>query len=94
MAIRRKGTRKIAVGIEVYRWTVAPDDELGLAIVVELYDRPRGRLVSWVDHGVIISPSVVRSAIEHGKARGWDPMNGGPEHVQRLYGLFPRQAKS
>ncbi|NNC17559.1 hypothetical protein HJC22_17730 [Corallococcus exiguus] len=35
MTLRRKGTRSIVVDGTNYRWTVAPNDEPGLGIVVE-----------------------------------------------------------
>ena len=50
MTLRRKGTRSIVVAEVSYRWTVAPNDEPGLAIVVEHAEAPAQRLVSWVDH--------------------------------------------
>ena len=88
MAIPRKGSRLITVEGRDYRWTVSPDDEPGVAMVVELRDRPRQRLVSWVEHGVVITPAIVREAIGIGVAAGWSGEDGGADHVQRLYGRW------
>ena len=66
MTLRRKGKRTILVDGVAYRWTVAPNDEPGLGIVVECAEAPAQRLVSWVDHGTIISPRLVRAAIVDG----------------------------
>ena len=84
MALARKGTKKIVVdGIE-YRWTVPPDDEPGVAMVVEHATSSGWRLVSWVDHGVIISPGLVREAILDGLNAGWNPKGRGADFVRRI----------
>jgi hypothetical protein len=83
MTLRRKGTRPITVNETRYRWVVAPDDEPGMAIVAELAEDPRSRLVSWVEHGVTVTPGVVRFLIERGLSAGWNPQQPH-EVVQRL----------
>jgi len=83
MTLRRKGTRTIVVDAVAYRWTVAPNDEPGLAIVVEYAEAPARRLVSWVDHGTTISPRVVRAAIVEGLRAGWLPTATGRDVVRR-----------
>jgi len=83
MALRKSGTRQIVVGDATYRWTVAPNDEPGLGIVVELHAAPCRRLVTWVDHGTVIAPALVRATIEHGLAHGWQPTSRGPDLVFR-----------
>jgi len=85
MPLAKKGTRIINVNDIQYRWLVVPDDEPGLAIVVELLaTSPGQRMVTWVEHGNIISPRVVRQAILHALHNGWEPQNPGKEIVFRL----------
>ena len=83
MALKNQGTRQIVVGDVTYRWTVAPDDEPGLAIVVELAAAPAQRLVTWVDHGTVIAPGLVRETIQHALAHGWQPGQPGADLVRR-----------
>ena len=71
MALAKKGTRLITVDEIQYRWVVAPNDEPGLAIVVEKKDEPGQRMVTWVEHGSTISPEVVRAAITNALANGY-----------------------
>jgi hypothetical protein len=61
MAIAKKGTRLIRVDDVEYRWIVQPDDEPGLGIVVECAENPGQRMITWVEHGNIISPWLVKS---------------------------------
>jgi Cysteine-rich CPCC len=84
MALARKGTRTILVEGVTYRWTVAPNDEPGLGIVVEADGDSACRLVSWVEHGVIVSPGLVRRAILDGVAAGWRYATPGPDFVRRV----------
>lgn len=84
MALARKGTRVMTVEGTRYRWVVAPNDEPGLGIVVEAADSPGQRMVTWVDHGTLISPWLVREAILHALAEGWQPQARGPERVFRF----------
>lgn len=86
MALARKGTRRITVEGTAYRWIVAPDDEPGLGIVVELAEAPAQRMVTWVEHGNIISPWLVRRVIVHALSRGWQPRKRGRELVLRIDG--------
>ena len=81
--IARKGTRLIEVDGRRYRWTVAPDDEPGLGIVIEDAERPAQRTVVWVEHGTVVSPGVVRQAIALAKDTGWVPEQAGPPLVLR-----------
>jgi hypothetical protein len=84
MALARKGTRRIVVADIPYRWTVAPDDEPGVGIVVEAFDHPACRLVSWVEHGVVVSPGLVRRAILEAREAGWRPDVPGADFVRRV----------
>ena len=68
-----------------YRWTVSPDDEPGVAIVVELAEHPAQRLVSSVDHGITITPAMVADAITDGLAAGWTPSMRGTDFVRRVF---------
>lgn len=91
MALARKGTRKIVVQGVSYRWTVAPNDEPGLGIVVEEEVNGSSRLVSWVEHGVIVSPGLVRRAILDGLAAGWRSAAPGPDFVRRVLALSEKR---
>ncbi|HZH77795.1 MAG TPA: hypothetical protein VEY88_17345 [Archangium sp.] len=84
MALAKKGTRLMTVEGARYRWVVAPNDESGLGIVVEAEDSPGQRMVTWVDHGTTLSPWLVREAILHALAQGWQPRARGPERVFRF----------
>ena len=84
MTLARKGTRKLVLDDVEYRWTVAPDDEPGIAIVVELAAAPACRLVSWVEHGVAVSPGVVRLAILDAIGAGWVPSERGRDFGRRV----------
>jgi hypothetical protein len=88
MGIPRKGTRLIAVDGHRYRWAVAPNDEPGFGVVVELADPPGQRLLTWLDHGNIVTPRVVRRIILHGLQHGWDPHRRGPQTTLRLQGFI------
>lgn len=94
MALAKKGTRSMTVEGTRYRWVVAPNDEPGLGIVVEAADAPGQRMVTWVEHGTTISPWLVREAILHALAHGWQPRARGPERVFRFDAPFIHQALS
>jgi hypothetical protein len=83
MALAQNGTRRIDVGGVIYRWTVAPDDEPGVAAVVELFSTPAQRVVGWVDHGVTITPGLVRRLIGDALEQGWTPTAPGADFVMR-----------
>jgi len=89
MALRKKGTRRIVVDEYAYRWTVAPNDEPGIAVVVEAEVAPAQRIVAWVEHGNVISPALVRRAILHARASGWDPNMKGSDIHWRFLGIPP-----
>jgi hypothetical protein len=91
MALAKKGTRLIRVDEVEYRWVVQPDDEPGMGIVVECADHPGQRMITWVEHGNIISPWLVRKAILHALDRGWNPRQRGQEIVSRFEGIIQKQ---
>ena len=70
-----------------YRWTVAPDDEQGLALIVERATLAARRLMCWLEHGVVVSPALVRRAILDALAAGWMPTQRGADFVQRVTSL-------
>ena len=84
MAIPKQGTRKITVESVAYRWIVAPNDEPGLAIIVELEKFPGQKMIAWVEHGNIVTPNVVRKAILHAFSLGWQPEQLGQTVEFRL----------
>jgi GNAT superfamily N-acetyltransferase len=92
MTLLRKGTRPISVDGIAYRWIVSPDDEPGLGIVVEQAAAPGARMITWVEHGNIISPWLVRKAILHALAQGWQPQKPGQEIRFRLAGRITKDA--
>lgn len=83
MTLRKKDTRLITIDGIQYRWIVAPNDEPGLAIVVEGANSPARRLVSWVEHGTLITPALVRQIILSGRRAGWLPDERGPDFIRR-----------
>ncbi|WP_224363262.1 MafI family immunity protein [Hyalangium versicolor] len=84
MGLAKKGTRLLTVEGVRYRWRVTSADEPGLGIVVEDADSPGQRMVTWVDHGQVISPWVVREAILHALSQGWQPQTRGPDLTFRF----------
>jgi len=77
MTLAKRTTRTITVNAERFRWRVAPNDEPGMAIVVESAAAQGQRMVTWVDHGNTISPWLVRRAILHALQSGWHPQQRG-----------------
>ncbi|WP_438297588.1 hypothetical protein [Streptomyces sp. HUAS TT7] len=86
VALAKKGTKCLTVDGCRYRWVVAPDDEPGLAIVVEDADAGGQRMVTWVEHGTVITPSLVARAIRRAQESGWVPGRRGPQFNRRLPG--------
>src|SRR3954469_10282348 len=84
MTLAGKGSRRIEIDSVRYRWTVAANDEPGLGIVVQHATSKGQRLVSWVAHGVVVSPGLVRRAILDGLASGWRPDERGVDLVRRV----------
>ncbi|MEE1782213.1 hypothetical protein PUR71_04620 [Streptomyces sp. SP17BM10] len=93
MALAGKGSRVIVVGGVRYRWTVAPDDEPGLAVVVSHADGEGQRLVVWVEHGVVVAPGLVAGLVREALARhGWTPGRRGRLLTLRCHGASPDPA--
>ncbi len=65
-------TRKIVVRDLPYRWALTPSDD-GLRIVVRGENRGGGKLFAWFSHAMLVTPYVVRHAIERGLDEGWLP---------------------
>ncbi len=91
MSLVKKGTRQITVDGSRFRYRVAPNDE-GLAIVVENAKTPSQRMVTWVDHGNIVSPWLVRRMIVGALSEGWHPERSGPQLTFRFQGLLKKDA--
>ncbi|MFF4185288.1 hypothetical protein ACFYZ9_19015 [Streptomyces sp. NPDC001691] len=83
MTLAKKGTRCLTVDGCRYRWVVAPDDEPGLAIVVEEADAGGQRLVTWVEHGTVITPALVVRTIRQAQESGWVPGRRGSQLNRR-----------
>lgn len=84
MTLARKGTRIIVVDGERFRWVVAPDDEPGLAIVVERADGHGQRMVTWAEHGTVIAPGLVARAVREALELGWTPHERGSQVTFRI----------
>ncbi|GLY82187.1 hypothetical protein Airi02_001190 [Actinoallomurus iriomotensis] len=84
VTLARRRTRIIVVDGERYRWVVAPDDEPGLAIVVERADGPGRRMVTWVEHGTVVAPGLVAWAIREALGQGWTPRERGRQVTFRV----------
>lgn len=91
MAIAKKGARLIRVNGVEYRWTVQPNDEPGLGIIVECAENPGQKILAWVNHGNIISPWLVRKAILHALGKGWQPKQRGKVLIFRSEGILQNQ---
>ncbi len=91
MTLAKRATRTITVNGGRFRWRVAPNDEPGMAIVVESAPAQGQRMVTWVDHGNTISPWLVRRAILNALQSGWHPQKSGAELTFRLHGLIQRE---
>jgi hypothetical protein len=84
MSIARKGSRSIEVADQRYRWVVSPDSGY-MVLVIEPEDEPGQRLEVLVNyshadtnkHDVVVTPSVVRRAIELALLEGWRPAARG-----------------
>ncbi|MFE3985807.1 hypothetical protein ACFXPR_15095 [Nocardia tengchongensis] len=84
MGLARTGTRILDVDGERFRWVVAPDDEPGLAIVVEIAEGQGQRMVTWVDHGTVITPGVVAEIIRKALRNGWTPKQRNRQITYRV----------
>ncbi|SPE49772.1 hypothetical protein SNS2_1467 [Streptomyces netropsis] len=93
MGIAKQGTRTIVVDRDRYRWVVAPNDEPGLAIVVEHGEADGQRMVTWVEHGVVIAPGLVSAAIREALLHhGWAPRQRGKQLTLRCLDPNPDAA--
>ena len=88
MAIAKQGTRLIWVDQIAYRWLVRSNAGHCLVIVVEYANDPGQRMVTWVNDGTVISPWLVKAAIQHALKKGWHPQQRGTEFAIRVYGML------
>ena len=94
MSLAKKGTRHITINGSRFRWRVAPNDVEGMAIVVVSAASPAQRMITWVDHGNIISPWLVRRVVVQALSAGWSPERPGPELSFRIHGLAKNDAQA
>jgi hypothetical protein len=73
VSLAKKGLRKISISNTFYCWTVSPDDEPGLGIIVEREADPCQRLTCYVKHGTIIFSGYVKKVIQYALKQGWKP---------------------
>lgn len=89
MGLARKGSRSLHVKGRDYRWVVSPDDGY-MVIVVEAASGEGQRMHAEIEYRDVtredgrivgqkanVSPGVVRRAIVHALAEGWQPEQGG-----------------
>jgi hypothetical protein len=87
MAMAKKGTRQIHVGVRGYRWAVAEGGGK-MTVVVEASAEPRQRLHAVIpcDPGVlavkhVVLPELVSRYIAEALEAGWMPDKPGPPFV-------------
>jgi hypothetical protein len=77
MGLARKGTSRISVDGQVYRWTVSGNDGW-LDLIVECFEGHGQRLVLGFDYSVgDITPSLVRQVVQKALCLGWKPFERG-----------------
>jgi len=78
MALAKKGTRKIVVREQTYRWVVSPDSDY-MVLIVELLENPGQKLEVAIPYKtatgerVVIAPGLVESLITGALENGWKP---------------------
>lgn len=77
-------SRTITVDAANYRWMAAPNDEPGVAVVVQSASGRGAKLRVWVEHGRIITPALVAQIVRGGKLHGWAPDAPGPSVTLQL----------
>lgn len=84
MTLPKKGTRRITIeGID-YRYLISPNDEIGIGVIVEPLNGLGQKIITWIEHGTIISPKLIRQSILSALAKGWNPGNQGQKIVFRF----------
>lgn len=76
MAIPKKGTRTINVDGKAYQWFAQVDaDYFHKRFIIESIDDNRYQIIgSFVyKHDLVISPSLIKQAIQQAKDQGWKP---------------------
>ncbi len=76
MAIPRKGTRKISVDGKTYRWLFNVDyDYTQKFFIIESIEDNRYQVTGSLDYSLelIISPSIIKQAIQQAREKGWEP---------------------
>lgn len=84
MAIPKKGTRTISVDGKAYRWFVQVDaDYFYKRFVIESVDDSRYQVIGGLvyRHDRVISPGIIKQAIQQAKDQGWEP---GISDVKRI----------
>lgn len=76
MAIPKKGTRIISVEGKAYRWFAQVDtDYFYKRFIIESVDDNRYQVIGGFvyRHDLVISPSLIKQAIQQAKIQGWKP---------------------
>lgn len=76
MAIPKKGTRKISIDDKAYRWFAHVDsDYFTKFFVIESVDDDRYQVTGYFEyeHDLVISPLIIKQAIQQAIEGGWEP---------------------
>lgn len=84
MALPSRKRRRIIVRDLTFHYTFGPNDEPGIAIVVQALNGSGCKLVAWAEHGNVLTPGVVVRVIELALNDGWNPQTSGPELPRRI----------
>jgi hypothetical protein len=81
--------RRIVVANQAYQWSVSPRDA-GIRIIARRTDlRGTRPTIVWYEHGNLVTPWLVRSAIEHALANGWRDTEPGAQQEFTIRGQLP-----
>jgi len=72
MGLPRKGSSKIIVGEDTYRWVVSPDSGI-MYVAIQVESGEGSRILVPVGYESPVTPSVVRGMILKARQEGWDP---------------------
>lgn len=85
MSLPKKGSRKIVVNEQSFRYIISGNDGY-IAVIIEAENTKGQRLHVAFDYGTVapaeITPAIIKKTIETGLQKGWKPFEKGKElHV-------------
>ena len=86
MTIARKGTRAITIDAIEYRWLVRLGKHHDLYLIIELTNESGQLLIAKLRQATIVTPWLVKKAIDYALGQGWQPQQSGPDFIIRIYG--------